>query len=298
MLAPVAEAAYGEQALLALSRASLERWPSFARELEQASGLPVGLRTAGTLVVGFDADDLDALAELHAFQAGLGLPSERLTGRECRRREPPLTPRLRGGLAVPGDHSVDPRALPAALRVAAERAGVRLVEQRVTRPARSRPARAARRRDGRWRGARRRGRAGARRRERRAAGGAAGAGAGAPGQGAGAAAARRAAARRHRAGAGARPLGLPRAVRRRPAGRRRDRRGAGLRPHRHRRRRPRPAARRGRGGARRHRARAGRDPRRLAPGHARQRARCSAPAACPDSCSPPATTATACCSPR
>jgi len=131
MLAPVTEVAYGEQGLLALARASLERYPSFVADLEQASGRAVGLRTAGTLLIGFDADDLRAIDELHGFQRELGLDAERLTPRECRRREPGLTPRIRGGLHVPGDHSVDPRALHAALLVAAERAGVEVVPARV-----------------------------------------------------------------------------------------------------------------------------------------------------------------------
>lgn len=131
MLAPVTEAAYGEQRLLGLAQASLARYPSFVAELEAASGLAVGLRTAGTLLVGFDADDLVGVAELHAYQRELGLAAERLTPRECRRREPGLSTRVRGGLSVPGDHSVDPRAMHAALLVAAERAGVSLVRARV-----------------------------------------------------------------------------------------------------------------------------------------------------------------------
>ncbi len=130
MLAPVTEASYGEERLLGLARASLERYPSFVAELEDAAGQRVGLRTAGTLVVGFDADDVAALDRLHAYQRELGLAAERLAPSACRRREPGLGTRVRGGLAVPGDHSVDPRALHAALRVAAERAGVRLVAAR------------------------------------------------------------------------------------------------------------------------------------------------------------------------
>jgi glycine oxidase len=132
MLAPVTEAAYGEESLLRLCLASLQRYPAFAAELEEASGRSVGLRTAGTLVVGFDEDDMRALDALHGYQSELGLTAERLTPRATRRREPSLTPRVRGGLAVDGDHSVDGRALHAALLVAAEAAGVRLVSQRAT----------------------------------------------------------------------------------------------------------------------------------------------------------------------
>ncbi|MCW2580242.1 MAG: thiO [Blastococcus sp.] len=131
MLAPVTEAGYGEDALLRLGLASLALWPTFAADLEQAGGMPVGLRTAGTLVVGFDDDDLRELGALHAFQQELGLSGERLTPRATRRHEPSLTPRVRGGLLVSGDHSVDGRAVHAALLAAAVCAGVQLVRSRV-----------------------------------------------------------------------------------------------------------------------------------------------------------------------
>ena len=123
MLAPVAEAGYGEEHLLELCRASLARFPAFVAELEGESGIDVGLRTVGTCVVGFDADDMVALDVLHSFQRELGLSAERVTAREARRREPALTPRLRGALHMAGDHSVDARALHAALRTVAEAAG-------------------------------------------------------------------------------------------------------------------------------------------------------------------------------
>ena len=131
MLAPVTEAAYGEEPLLRLCLASLQRYPAFVAELAKAGGVEVELRTAGTLVVGFDEDDVRALAALHGFQRELGLDVERLTGREARRREPSLTPRVRGGVHVPGDHSVEPRILHRALLAAAAAAGVEMVRARV-----------------------------------------------------------------------------------------------------------------------------------------------------------------------
>jgi glycine oxidase len=131
MLAPVTEASYGEEALLRLCLDSLQRYPEFVAEVSRAAGLDVCLRTAGTLVVGFDDDDMRALDALHAFQRELGLDVARLTGRESRRREPSLTPRVRGGLHVAGDHSVDPRVLHAALLTAARAAGVRLLDGRI-----------------------------------------------------------------------------------------------------------------------------------------------------------------------
>ncbi|NEK93868.1 glycine oxidase ThiO [Modestobacter muralis] len=131
MLAPVTEAAYGETDLLRLCLTSLQRYPDFAAEVEAAGGRPVGLRTVGTLVVGFDEDDMRELDALHGYQRELGLAAERLTPRETRRREPSLTPRVRGGLAVDGDHSVDGRALHAGLLAAAEATGVEVLRARV-----------------------------------------------------------------------------------------------------------------------------------------------------------------------
>ncbi|HWB66928.1 MAG TPA: FAD-dependent oxidoreductase, partial [Mycobacteriales bacterium] len=92
MLAPVSEVRYGEEPLLQLAIESLRRYPSFVDELEQRSGLEVGLRRDGTLVVATDAGDREELSELHAFQASLGLVSSILTGRECRSAEPLLSP--------------------------------------------------------------------------------------------------------------------------------------------------------------------------------------------------------------
>ncbi|MDI3387143.1 glycine oxidase ThiO [Streptomyces sp. B-S-A8] len=124
MLAAVTELHYGEQTLLALNLASARRYPGFAAELREASGLELGYRACGTLAVALDADDRAHLRELHALQRESGLESEWLSGRECRRLEPMLAPGVRGGLRVDGDHQIDPRRLAAALVTACERAGV------------------------------------------------------------------------------------------------------------------------------------------------------------------------------
>ena len=127
MLAPITEAAYGEEPLLRLCQESLARYPAFAAELTALTRVDIGLRTTGTLQVGFDADDMRALDDLHAFHVELGLPVERLTPGDARRREPSLTPRLRGAVRVPSDHSVDARALHAALTAAVAAVGVTVV---------------------------------------------------------------------------------------------------------------------------------------------------------------------------
>jgi glycine oxidase len=126
MLAPVTEVHYGEERLLDLNLRAARGYAGFAAAVEEASGLSSGYRATGTLAVALDTDDRAALDHLRRFQDALGLETETLTGRETRRLEPMLAPGVRGGLHVPGDHSVDNRRLAAALRVAAERAGVRL----------------------------------------------------------------------------------------------------------------------------------------------------------------------------
>ncbi|MGW2636249.1 glycine oxidase ThiO [Streptomyces sp. NPDC001348] len=124
MLAAVTELHHGEQTLLGLNLASARRYPDFAAELTDFTGLDLGYRRCGTLAVALDADDRAHLRELHALQHRSGLESEWLSGRECRRLEPMLAPGVRGGLRVDRDHQIDPRRLAAALVAACERAGV------------------------------------------------------------------------------------------------------------------------------------------------------------------------------
>jgi glycine oxidase len=115
MLAPVTEADFGEEGPLRVNLAGRERWPSFAAELEEQSGLPTGYRESGALVVAADRDDAEALGRLHDFQRTLGLEVDWLPPSRCRRLEPGLSPRIAGGILAPQDGSADPRATGAAL---------------------------------------------------------------------------------------------------------------------------------------------------------------------------------------
>jgi glycine oxidase len=124
MLAPVTEAHYGEEGILALNLASVRRYPSFVEELEEAARTPAGYRECGTLAIAFDADDRAALEDLRKYQESLGLVSTVLTARECRRLEPFLAPQIRGGLHVEGDHQINNRQLVDALLAACNVAGV------------------------------------------------------------------------------------------------------------------------------------------------------------------------------
>jgi glycine oxidase len=123
MLAPVTEAEFGEEALLALNLASAEMWPGFAAELAERSGLETGYHQSGALVIAADRDDAEELRRLFAFQESLGLEVRWLGGRECRRLEARLSPRVSGGIVAPHEHQVEPRALVRALREAFAGAG-------------------------------------------------------------------------------------------------------------------------------------------------------------------------------
>jgi glycine oxidase len=111
MLAPVTEAEFGEEALLRLNLAALERWPEFAQEL----AAEVFYRRSGALVVAADRDDSEELLRLHGFQRSLGLDAEWLTPSQARRVEPGLSPRCAGAILAPHDQHVDPAAVMRAL---------------------------------------------------------------------------------------------------------------------------------------------------------------------------------------
>jgi glycine oxidase len=128
MLAPVTEAQFGEPALTGLLVEGAGRWPAFAAALEGATGHDVGYDTTGTVTVALDASDRASLDDLLDYQHALGLEAYRRSASECRGLVPALSPALRGGIEVPGDHQVDNRALLGALAAACRAGGVRFVE--------------------------------------------------------------------------------------------------------------------------------------------------------------------------
>ncbi|MEO6501084.1 MAG: glycine oxidase ThiO [Jatrophihabitantaceae bacterium] len=132
MLAPVSEAAFGEEELTRLNLAAVPAFGRLAAELRDRTGQSVGLRTEGTLAVAFNADDRAALNRLTDFRNGLGLSSERLSGAAVRTLEPYLAAGVRGGVLSADDLSVDNRRYLSVLRGAAEAAGVRFVSDEVS----------------------------------------------------------------------------------------------------------------------------------------------------------------------
>ena len=124
MLAPVSEADPGEAELTALGVASAERWPTFAAQLRDASGIDPAYRACGSLVLARDRDEDEALLRELELRERHGLAASRLLPSQARALEPALAPALRGALEVPGDHAVDPRAVCAGLAAACGAAAV------------------------------------------------------------------------------------------------------------------------------------------------------------------------------
>ncbi|NKX54842.1 glycine oxidase ThiO [Arthrobacter mobilis] len=114
MLAPVSELHYQEEELLELTLASARLYPEFAGSLAG----PTGYRATRTLVVGADAADRAALADLRQLQLRHGLAVEPFTIRRARSLEPLLGPQLSCAFSIEQDHQVDPRVLAAALQSA------------------------------------------------------------------------------------------------------------------------------------------------------------------------------------
>ena len=127
MLAPVTEAEFGGEGLLALNLESASMWAAFAAELAERSGLDTGYRASGAIVAAADRDDGEELRRLFRFQGSLGLDVEWLGSRDLRRLEPRLSPRVSGGIHAPHEAHVHPRAVVRALlaALAAERVEVR-----------------------------------------------------------------------------------------------------------------------------------------------------------------------------
>jgi glycine oxidase len=115
MLAHAAEMSWGQDALAPLLRASAERYPDVVARLSAASGRSLGYRTDGTLSVGADAADREALVAAAGLQRAQGLRADLLTGSAARDLEPALGPAVTSAVSTPDDHQIDPRRVTAAL---------------------------------------------------------------------------------------------------------------------------------------------------------------------------------------
>jgi glycine oxidase len=134
MLGNDAEIGFEELEVYSLGAASTKLWPDFVRDLEEASGLDVGYRTEGTLMVADDADGAANLRRIFRFQQEQKVPVEWIAVSRALELEPLLTPRLTAAVLSESDRQVDPRLMVTALKKAFLAAGGFLIEhQRVVR---------------------------------------------------------------------------------------------------------------------------------------------------------------------
>jgi len=130
MLAPTAEAHFGEEELVRLLVAGASVWPAFAEDLERRIDASIGFVATGTLLVAKDVGDRAELARTAAFQRSLDLVVHELRANELRTLEPSLSPALAGGALLPDDHQVSNRLLLEGLELACASLGVTFVRQR------------------------------------------------------------------------------------------------------------------------------------------------------------------------
>ena len=126
MLAAAVETEPGEEPLLALTLESQRLWPDFARELEAASGISVGYRDEGTMVVALTRDDAEQLRFTYRVPEGPRPRSRMAVGRRgapARAASAPRHPRRGAEPARPSGRQ--PPGSPAPLPIAAQRAGAR-----------------------------------------------------------------------------------------------------------------------------------------------------------------------------
>lgn len=126
MLAAGIEAEPGEEALTKLCLEGQRRWPAFRDELEALTGVSVGYRDEGIMVIATTRDEAAALRHHYGYQIKLGIDLQWLTPADARRREPHLGRNISAAVYSPGDHQVENRDLLRALVRAAELSGASL----------------------------------------------------------------------------------------------------------------------------------------------------------------------------
>ena len=130
MLAPQAEADASNDFLsLLLKGRSL--YPSLAAELLAETGIDIGYRTEGSLLLALTGEDEESLVGRYKWQVQGGLAVESLTPEDVLRLEPSLTRSVRAALLLPDDHQVENRLLNAALQQSAAVAGAELIQEPV-----------------------------------------------------------------------------------------------------------------------------------------------------------------------
>ncbi|MEX2572261.1 MAG: glycine oxidase ThiO [Gemmatimonadota bacterium] len=122
MLAPQAES-NGPGDFLSLLLRARAGFPAVAQELERETGVGVGYRNEGAMLIALNEADEAELERRFGWQRAAGLEAERLTGGQARKLESALSTETRAALLFRGDHQVDNRLLGRALWFSAVAAG-------------------------------------------------------------------------------------------------------------------------------------------------------------------------------
>ena len=128
MLASNIESEPGEERLLPLLIESRSLWDEFVTLLESDSKLPVSISKHGTLAVALNSDDKKIIEHAFRYKTSLGLELELLSGKDIRKIEPHLSPKVCLGMHSVSDSFVDSRLILKALRIAFSKAGGELYE--------------------------------------------------------------------------------------------------------------------------------------------------------------------------
>lgn len=114
----------------ALALESLRGYADYVAQLTEQSGVAIDYRRFGAIELALTEEEWTGLRERSERQTFFGIPSEALSAEATRERITALDTRaLKGALWYPDDAVVDPRHIMAALRVALQKLGVKLIEK-------------------------------------------------------------------------------------------------------------------------------------------------------------------------
>ncbi len=131
MLAPVAEAVYGEEGLLEMMLEAARDWVELDAKLQISFNLATGYRAGGSLLVAVGPNDAAEVERTWRFYQKLGLDARLVQKRELGEIEPALAPDISLGIYAEIDNQVDNRAAHRALLSASEQLGATLTRSRV-----------------------------------------------------------------------------------------------------------------------------------------------------------------------
>ena len=132
MLGGVAETGFAEADAASTHVVARDSWDPFLAELSATIGRPLPYAAPGTVMVGFDRSDAQAIDHLVTFQRNLGLPGRPVDRGELDVLVPGLGRSVRSGYFLDRDAAVDNRAVVVALIEAATTLGVCGVSENCT----------------------------------------------------------------------------------------------------------------------------------------------------------------------